>query len=590
MIGNSCKMILRYSSNCLTADVGETSLEGRRQKVAGTLLWVCLFVLLGAFYWPSLKLHIEASRTRFNDDVCQHISPFLRPLGNGKRDYIDRYCLAYLPEGYRLLYAEGAKLLNPRLISRLLPYFLLFITAGALALAAWRFAGAGGAWVAVALTLSADVFLERMAGGLPRSFAFPFFAVAAAAAIWGRIYILSAMTVLSAAFYPSIAVPCGITLFFLMILPQEDRGMAAAWSLRKRALMLITTALLTVMVVLPVIHALKPYGPLISSSDLANYPEAGKGGRLGANDRIDYNVNWLSGVRIFAAQAFYNSGKPWSVKLRALIKHTVVARTLSIIGWVLIIFGMLVGGRRDPAIRRLLVLTLAALAAFLLAKAGSPYLFLPQRQLQYPIPILALLWFIASLSLLAELCIARRSPDIQKRVRIFVVWLAGLAVLVTAGGHINNYIGLTVKINTHDHLCPFLASLPKNAYIAGWPNWMSPVPYLCAKPVYLSYETHLPFQKGYTKEMRRRMGLLIDAYFSSSLDPLLRLRNEEGVTHLVITRAYLNHPPFYFRPFHKHILRAYAHGKKEGFAVLRLRSKAEVYADNRVFVLDLRRL
>ena len=37
---------------------------------------ISLFIL----YWPSLHEHVKRSALRFNDDECQHISPFLREL------------------------------------------------------------------------------------------------------------------------------------------------------------------------------------------------------------------------------------------------------------------------------------------------------------------------------------------------------------------------------------------------------------------------------------------------------------------------------------------------------------------------------
>ena len=50
--------------------------------------------------------------------------------------------------------------------------------------------------------------------------------------------------------------------------------------------------------------------------------------------------------------------------------------------------------------------------------------------------------------------------------------------------------------------------------------------------------------------MRVRMRALIDAYFATSLEPVERLRDDHGVTHLLIERAHFGRrPPVYFKPF-----------------------------------------
>ncbi|MFH0879171.1 MAG: hypothetical protein V2A34_05625, partial [Lentisphaerota bacterium] len=71
------------------------------RKLAGG---VFLIITLAIMYGPSLATHVRSSAICLNDDVFQQVTPFLRPLDQGPRDYTERYWLACLPIGYKALY------------------------------------------------------------------------------------------------------------------------------------------------------------------------------------------------------------------------------------------------------------------------------------------------------------------------------------------------------------------------------------------------------------------------------------------------------------------------------------------------------
>ncbi|MGH7321030.1 MAG: hypothetical protein ACRELA_15575, partial [Candidatus Rokuibacteriota bacterium] len=172
-------------------------------------------------YGPFLAAHIRNSADPFlfNDDARQFVVPFVVP-GSASA-----YYLTYLSAGYQVLYRLGALVVDPIALSKILPYPLLLVVLGGVAIAAARLGGVAAGFAAVALSLSTSLFLDRIAGGIPRAFGFPCLAGAAVALVAGRAGWLAALVVLSAAFYPSAAVVTGAALALVTLgLPARDRG------------------------------------------------------------------------------------------------------------------------------------------------------------------------------------------------------------------------------------------------------------------------------------------------------------------------------------------------------------------------------
>ncbi len=85
------------------------------------------------------------------------------------------------------------------------------MTVTAVSLTAHRFGGPA-AWISAALALSGGVYLGRMAGGLPRSFAFPIVAGIILALVRGSIAGLAGLAIAGANFYPVSGAIAGLSL------------------------------------------------------------------------------------------------------------------------------------------------------------------------------------------------------------------------------------------------------------------------------------------------------------------------------------------------------------------------------------------
>ena len=94
--------------------------------------------------------------------------------------------------------------------------------------------------------------------------------------------------------------------------------------------------------------------------------------------------------------------------------------------------------------------------------------------------------------------------------------------------------------------------------------------------------------------MRQRMDAVFDAYLSTDGAPLLRLRDEFGVTHVIVdTRDFVDpeHAPEYFSPWRARIQpRLRAIKGKEYLLDPELHEKATIFRQDSLLLLDLKKL
>jgi len=558
---------------------------------------VGLIIPLAIIYAPALKAHIERSMNPliFNDDARALIFPFFRYHERGlfPHDYFTKYFCACLPVGYRALYRMGAGLWDPAAISKVLPYILLAVTVVAVAAAARRLAGYFGAFLAAALVLSSSLFLIVMAGGLPRAFGFPTLALVSAALVYGKPRLLAGIVCVSAAFYPPVAIQAGIVLtIWLFALPAQDRGDAADWGFSRRVRLIVFTATISALVLLPEVLGSRAYGPFLGPKDGIDYPEIGPEGRHGSVDRPPFKM--FPEAALEPARAlFWPVGKPWSKKMQewAKVRTYPGANSNGDVVIELLTGALLIGGifvaARDATGRRFLLLGVAAWLSHLLARALTPSLYGPERYALYAVPILLVVLIPAAGTAIGERLSGRRFIAFGRAAGVIAI---GATVLLPFAGRGSADAGLDVEVTSQRRLYGFLQQLPKDVLIAGWPTDLDNVPYVSRRQAFVTQELNGAFQKGYADEMRRRMHALIEAYFATDPSALERLRDDFGVTHLIFQQNILEKPPEYFKPFSEWIQKAFSDGKSKGFEIPRQIEAGKVFSDGPLIVMDLRRL
>jgi len=563
----------------------------RTEKLQRLLPWLAVITSLAALFGEALLAHMRLASEPgvTNDDVRQQIYPFFRYEDPElfPRDYIADYYLACMPWGFRGLYMIAGYCGVTTEVSKIVPYVGLLITVVSLALISKSFGGKLGAWVAAALCLGSSLYLARMTGGLPRGFAFPFLSLATVALTYGRMRALAVLVPIAASFYPASAVPIGLTLALtLIVLPENSRGEAIGWSFKKRALWVGMTAVAAALVLLPSALASSHYGKVIRPSDIAEFPEAGKGGRYGSDDRGPFPP-FIEAAPEVVISAVMGDGEPFVASAKDWVK--VDNRT----EWLLGAFGLFALGGwivfvwKRPDARRFVMLAIAAVVAHTIAAPIAPFFYLPQRYVVYPVPILATV--ILATGAAGYLLLWPRLARARYAVAAAVL-VTGLPLLVAFGGHGTPRRGLGNDIRKAADAFVIIERLPKDALIAGWPRSLDNIPYFSRRQVLLTFETHQAFHADYALELRRRMNAVIAAYFATDKAPLIALRRQFGVTHLLLdTHHFRRAPPHYIKPFGPAIDAA-VRAAKGDYEVMRLAEHSPTFNRGRNVLIDLRRL
>jgi hypothetical protein len=452
-----------------------------------------------------------------------------------------------------------------------------------------------GAFVAVAFCLSADIYLFKMAGGLPRAYAYPLFSLGVAALVWGRVRILAAITLVAAAVYPLMAVVFGISLaLILLVLPGKDRGDGAAWKMPKRIFLLAAVAFMTALLALPPVVRLKSFGPAVRASDVREFPEGGEQGRFLRTDRPPFD-SFFGAFGDAAPTAFLSSGEAFNEKVRdfvlddgkdaAFAMQNVVYEVTTL----LFLLGAYPLLRNSEGARRLLMLVVGVWASHLLSRAASPLLFIPDRYTAYTVPVLIAVTLPATMGSLGWYL---GKPGERRWVRPLLILVLGGLFLFVLGGKGSPDAGLKVHIPEASRpLYEYVQTLPKDSLIAGLPQReVNYLPYLSRRKVLISFETHQAFHASYALEMRRRMNALIEAYYATNMKPIRSLKETFGVTHLLVDRNDFEQIPRYFRPYRKQIRKGFNRARKEGSQLLRLLDMPGARTFANVVLLDLSRL
>lgn len=530
------------------------------RKAIPSLLLLCgVCVFFSSAIWEFFAA--AASKELISDDARIYIWPFYRHNISGlfAEDYIATYVLDLLPVGYRALFslvsAVGA---DPYQFSVVLSVLLFIIFLILIARCAWSRGGliAGIAAVVFCLSFGEQLYLDRIAGGIPRSFGFPLTALVLFSLIENRFNLLIVATLLSAAFYPPIAICAG-----LMVAVQGVMQFISNVALRRKvAIKLVATALLCALLIVPVLVSAHRYGPLNSFVADDRIAELREGGRYSKTDTAPY-APWyqeLSGVWL---QSFSRSGVPW---IEYDDNSTPDSKS---IGWprltfaLLALAALLAASLRVSNLRSLLVLVVLSNFVYQVATCVAPFLYVPSRHLLFLIGSLAA--FSAGI-VFSKISKCMLSLKLTRRSSALLTFGMLVAVSACLGGQGQGKTVLDIEIPAaHRELYNVIAALPPGSIIAGWPGELiDNVPLLAKRSVLLSFELHQVFHRKYSDEMRRRFNALLKGYFAVGNKPLKKLSEKYGVTHVIFSLRHIKEVPEYFQPFNLKVQKHVKHWRK----------------------------
>jgi hypothetical protein len=487
--------------------------------------WSAVIVLWGAFLvyfvsWVHGNAGLLFDPLLQNDDARTGVFPFHRwgPEHALVNDPIANDMLAFVPPFVRLLYRVFVPLTNLFVAVKLVQGVAIAI----LLAAGWVLLRSRRGGLAVALLLVFMVLhswfpVNRIAGGFPRSFAFPCFALWIAGAIAGSERARAASVILGAATYPS-----ALSLLFAAegLFIFRDGFRKVVLGRLKRYVVLLVAAFLVALPAMPS----KSAGHLTNLEQAEKEPAFGRAGRLPQLPFPEPTVELSN----YLVEPFRDPG--------AAQPKTYAARYRSYgyAGPVLLIVGLMLLG-----FTRLTARPHAALAFFAgttiiyaLASAVAFQLYSPERYSHYGMTATSIALVVSAIGLVA---VRVRRP---RRAAIRGLAVAAFIPLfcLLAGNGILVKNGMTIDGRQHADLFAFVRTLPVDVRIASHPYDGDDVPLWTGRAMMGGYETLQPWLYEPWQREKARAEDTLRAMYATDRETLLSYCAKNGVTHLLVRR------------------------------------------------------
>lgn len=567
---------------------------------------IIVILSLGFLFAPGIQHHARIARDSYfvPFDAVLTIPAFFKydradPIPT---TLLKEYHLATMsPPLYSASLMVAAQFADVRHFQLTMMYLAYAVFIAILGRLAWLLGGAALGFAVIALTMTAWIYIGLgFIGGAARMYAYPLIAVILYALVRDRPILLGLATILGGLIYPIVAVIGGLAFAGWLILPIFARhGVVSHWSLRRRLVALAVTGLITVGSLVPLILDGNAYGRRLLPADTADYPEAGPDGNYRPYDQQPYPLFGMESLTYFVGP-MYSHGDAILPRLsvhKNLAGGSLLVALAAVASLVLMVTaaGMrrLLHSHNRAATLRLIGFFIGCGLLHVIAWLAAPFLYVPTRYFMFSFPFIMTFIFPWSLyTLITGNGKFHASPMLCNAAFLAIVG----AFLIAFGGRGNVEFekGSMVAVPSRP-LFETVASLPKTSLIAGWPyGEMKYVEYLSRRNAFLTAELHQVLHLGYVRSMRQRMDAVFEAYLSVDGEPLRRLRDQFGVTHLLVETHHFTdpkRPPEYFAPWRSRIGPRLAAIKDKAYLMAEaLHQRAAVYNRNGLILLDLARL
>ncbi|MGZ8529621.1 MAG: hypothetical protein ACXW6J_03180 [Candidatus Binatia bacterium] len=567
---------------------------------------VLVLLSLGFLFGPGIQHHWKIARDPYfvPFDAVQYLPAFFKFDANDPvpTTYIKEYFLnAICPPLYKASLALGARFADVRDVQLVLMYAAYGLFIAVMGRIGWLLGGAALSFAVMALTISAWIFIGLgFIGGAPRMYGYPLIAITLYALVRDRPRLLGLMAILGALLYPIVASIAGVCLSGWLILPHyAKQSIVSRWSPQRRLATLAAVGLLTVSCLAPLLAGHGAYGRRLVAADTVNYPEAGADGNYRPYDQLPYPLFGQESLSYYLGPLYSHGDAiaPWVNLHKNLDPVTLLAALAAAALAILVVVSaglrrVLHSDQRGAGIRVLGFFIICVLL-HVVAWLAAPYLYIPTRYLMFSLPFIVTLIFPWSLYLLVG-----RIGKFQTASRLRdCTFLAIIGVyLIAFGGRGNVEIekGFMVA-KASQPLFAAIAALPKNSLVAGWPyGEIKNIEYAARRNAFLTAQLHQVLHLEFVETMRQRMDAVFEAYFSVDAAPLRRLRDQFGVTHLLVETHHFSdpkRPPEYFSPWRSRIGPRLAAVRDKAYLMnASLQQEAAVFNRNGLVLLDLARL
>jgi hypothetical protein len=496
---------------------------------ASALLWVTralLAVLLGAYLvsFAQANFGMLTDPTLQNDDARTILFPFHAYGSQGTLgdDPIAEEMLSAVPWGVRLLYLMFVPIVDVYVAAKLVQvvaFGVLFWAAVVLARA--RRAGLGAAALLVFFFLHTPFVVDRVAGGLPRAFGFPCFALWLAGILAQNRGARFAAPVILALSYPSVMNMILAAEGLLSVQGIFRLKLSVVLRRFKRYAILVGVCLLCV---LPATIGSDERGPIHTLEQAQDEPAFGKQGRL-------WILPFEDPVKAMS-EAFLDPARPHGARpLNSLARIDQEKGLVSIL--VVAVFFLLPLLRLGPAPLAVGAFFVGTAIIYALSRVFAFALYSPERYYSFGMRMACLAIFVG-FGAHVFYWLRPRSREIARNIFAFCV--IGALWLVLGSG-LSKDTGMTINRRADQTLYDFIRTTPKESRFAAHLLDGDGIPFWGARAHTGSFETLQPwFTKSWARQKERTMDTLAALYATDEAE-VLRFTEQYGITHLLINRS-----------------------------------------------------
>lgn len=461
------------------------------------------------------------------DDARTALFPFHRyakghPL---LHDPIANEMIQYQPHAFRLIYFIAVPLVGLLWASKVAQFVCLFIVlVGAVVLARSRRAGLGTAALFVFLFLRDGFVMDRVGGGLPRSFGFPAMSLWLAGALAHSIRARRAGAIVAALTYPS-ALAMVLGAEGLYAVRRFGRpGWHTAWRRVRHYLILVAAC---AALFAPAALLASGGGPVHTLAQAQEEPAFGKSGRLWLLPLPE--TGGAFGKQIFAALK-PTGDSPWVTLQDKLFEFKgEVAAVFIMLMLVIPFFGW------SPAPAALVTFFASSLLMYALSVVFAFKLYSPERYYSYGMHFTVIALVSGSLGLLGPRIATRfRAPgrNLAAAGFIFLLWS-----WLGNGAPSHGAMAMTIDYRRREPLWDFIKTLPPDSRIASFITDGDDIPLFAQRANNGGFETLQPWLTQSWARQKARAEDTLTAFYATDPQVVIDYARKYHVTHLLVNRA-----------------------------------------------------
>lgn len=474
------------------------------QKVI-RLLTVIFLITISAIQFYNFYKNVLTNNFIINDDNLQHtiVYNIYKNPELLNTSYSIKYYLDMSPIGYKYIFSIS-KLLNIEIIvfSKIIAISLYIITLIITFFLGKNFDKDIGGIIMVSLYSISLTFIDKIAGGLPRAFAYPLVALFLLGIFSQNLKITCCSFIASALFYPPLLLNFSIVLLINVMLTYKLNGF------KKQDFFILSITIISSLCFLtPTILKSYYYGGYFAPNEYGILPELNPNcGRISIKADTYQSIPFVDLLLVELMNIFHIQN-PYIIYFLS---------TISIIGLII--------SYKKLQIKLIMLIFTSTTLAFYISQFFYPKFYIPSRNLTFFLPFL---FFSTIINFIIEFA---------KKVKLYLVYffiILGLTLIATP------YYGYNYDFREYKDLFNEIKKTPKSAIIAGLPDpILDGVQLFGERAILVGYETFAPFHKNYLLSQRRKMIDNIELLFTENKDDFNKLIKKYKITHILIPKNF----------------------------------------------------